>query len=113
MKQTSAFRRSDVTKEGDRTMTALALSLDEVVLSGAFEAIGRTALEILGRNGIRPRVARPAQGANSQRKNYVLLSQAGERLGVIPVPVQRPVLGRLEPALFLRRPPPLFRPFGH
>ena len=94
-------------------MTALALSLDEVVRSGAFEAIGRTALEILGRSGVRLRVARPAQGANAQRKNYVLLSQAGDRLGVIPVPERRPVLGRLEPALFLRRPPPLPRQFGH
>ena len=94
-------------------MTALALTLDEVVRSGAFEAIGRTAREILGRNGFRPRVARPARGANAPRKNYVLLTQAGDRIGVIPVPVRRPVLGRLEPALFLRRPPPLPRPFGH
>jgi hypothetical protein len=84
-------------------MTALALSLDEVVLSGTFEAVGRAALGILGRNGTRSRVARPAQGATAERKNYVLLSQEGERLGVIPVPERRPVLGRLEPALLLRR----------
>jgi hypothetical protein len=90
-------------------MTALALSLDEVVLSGTFEAIGRTALEILGRNGTRLRVARPARGAIAGRKNYVLLSQEGVRLGVIPVPERRPVLGRLEPALFLRRPLPFSR----
>ena len=94
-------------------MTALALSLDEVVRSGAFEAIGRTALGILGRNRTRARVARPARGANVERKNYVLLSQAGDRLGVIPVPEQRPVLGRLEPTLFLRRPLPRPRPYGH
>lgn len=91
-------------------MTALALSLDEVVLSGAFEAIGRTALEILGRNGTRSHVARPARRASAERKNYVLLNQEGERLGVIPVPERRPILGRLEPALFLRRPCPCPRP---
>ncbi|NNG16056.1 MAG: hypothetical protein HKM89_06200 [Gemmatimonadales bacterium] len=85
-------------------MTALALSLDEVVLSGAFEAIGRTALEILGGNGARPRVARPAWRPALPRKNYILLTREGERLGVIPVPERRPVLGRLEPTLFLRRP---------
>jgi hypothetical protein len=91
-------------------MTALALSLDEVVRSGAFEAIGRTALGILGRGGTRPRVARPARRATAERKNYVLLSQEGERLGVIQVPERRPVLGRLKPALFLRRPRPRPRP---
>jgi len=91
-------------------MTAFALSLDEAVLSGTFEAIGRTALEILGRNGIRLQVARPARRASAERKNYVLLSQEGERLGVIQVPERRPVLGRLEPALFLRRPRPRLRP---
>ena len=85
-------------------MTALALSLDEVIHTGAFEAIGRTALEILGRNGRRRRAPQVYL-----RKNYVLLSQEGVRLGVIPVPEQRPVLGRLEPTVFLRRPLPFPR----
>lgn len=80
-------------------MTALALSLDEVIHTGAFEAIGRTALEILGRNGGRPRTVRAYH-----RKNYVLLTPEGVRLGVIPVPDRRPVLGRLKPTIYLRRP---------
>ena len=86
-------------------MTALALSLEEVVHTGAFEAIGRTVLEILGRTGSRPQARRAYQ-----RKNYILLSQEGVRLGVIPVPERRPVLGRLEPTLFLRRPYSLHLP---
>jgi len=87
-------------------MTAFALPLDQVVCSGAFDSIAATALEFLSRTRTqaRPRVAKAAERVITiQRKNYVLLTQEGERIGIIPVPERRPVLGRLQPALLLRR----------
>lgn len=86
-------------------MTAFALPLDQVVCSGAFDSIAATALEFLSRTRAepRPRVAKAERVITLERKNYVLLTQEGERIGIIPVPEERPVLGRLQPALFLRR----------
>ncbi len=86
-------------------MTAFALPLDQVVCSGAFQSITATALEFLSRTRAeaRPRVAKAERVITLERKNYVLLTQEGERIGIIPVPERRPVLGRLQPTLYLRR----------
>ena len=86
-------------------MTAFALPLDQVVCSGAFDSIAATALEFLSRTRAEPcsPVAKAGRVITLERKNYVLLTQEGERIGIIPVPERRPVLGRLQPTLFLRR----------
>jgi hypothetical protein len=86
-------------------MTSFALPLDQVVCSGAFDSVAATALEFLSRvrAEARPRVARAERVITLERKNYVLLTQDGERIGIIPVPERRPVLGRLQPTLYLRR----------
>ena len=86
-------------------MTAFALPLDQVVCSGAFDSIAATALEFLSRTRAEPRsrVAQAERVITLERKNYVLLTQDGERIGIIPVPERRPVLGRLQPTLYLRR----------
>ena len=86
-------------------MAAFALPLDQVVCSGAFDSIAATALEFLSRTRAEPRsrVAKAEGVITLERKNYVLLTQEGERIGIIPVPERRPVLGRLQPTLFLRR----------
>ncbi len=84
-------------------MTAFALPLEQSGCWEALRAVATAAIEIVDQTRRQLRTATGERAVTFALRNYVLLNPDGVRIGVIPVPERRPVFGRLEPTVYLRR----------
>ena len=77
-------------------MTGIGLALDHRLRSGSYAVVPKHA----GRVSLRPATAEPARGG---LKDYCLLNEHGQRVGMIAAARIRPVLGKTAATLYMRR----------